>query len=184
MINRVKSFATITLLTCTLLLGCNQTSDSATGPQTFNTTYGAIEFTFPAGWFPNPDQHPYDLQCFSNNEQMNTGVFVFKQVDLAATTTPHDILQRQVADMQSKRENFKVLEAEQRYQRDDRNLTSVVYAGEKKLSRYIYRFTLIEFANDPSQFAVVLQVAVPGRWEKGKPILNGITLSARSLNQP
>lgn len=168
------------ILSLLLLLGFSLPGPSQAAPVTFKTSYGSMAFTFPQGWFANPEDHPYDLQCLSRDERMNTGVFVFLKTDLAETTTPRDIYLRQIEDMRSKRGGFKLLEAEQRLEQGRRSFTSVVYAGEKNLSRYFYRFTLIEFLDDPDQFAVALQVALPGDWAKSKPVLEAITLSAQA----
>jgi hypothetical protein len=169
-------------LTVTLLLVTGSLNCSAADPVSFKTAYGAMQFTFPPGWFQNPEKHPYDLQCFSPDEQMNTGVFVYLKVDLAADVNPHDILDFQVNDMRSKRRKFTELVAENSVAADGKTLTSVAYTGEKGMSRYVYRFTLIEFDDDPSQIAVALQIAIPGRWKKSEPVLDAITRSVRSLN--
>ena len=181
MVKGVQYISFIVLLACTLLIGCTQASDSIAEPVTFNTTYGAVEFTFPAGWYQNPEKHPYDLQCFEENEQMNTGVFIFKAVDLSEEGTPYAIFKTQVADLESKRKNFKVLDEEESYKLDGKSFVTIAYTGEKGPSRYVYRFSLIEFDNDPSQFAVTLQVGFPGDWQESKPILDNIIQSARTL---
>lgn len=112
---------------------------------------------------------------------MNTGVFVFKSIDLAADSEPIDTFWKQVNDVKSKRDRFEELEALQTLNYDDKTVTSITYLGEKDSSRYCYRFSLIEFKADNSKFAVVLQVALPGEWEKSKPILQEIVRSARLL---
>lgn len=147
----------------------------------FVTKHAPIEFSFPPGWHENRDDNPYDLQCSSSSKNMNTGVFVFKRIDLAAASEPIDTFWKQVNDLKSKRGGFEELEALQTLRYDDKTVTSITYLGEKDSSRYCYRFSLIEFKADNSKFAVVLQVALPSEWEKSKPILEEIIRTARPL---
>lgn len=166
------------------LLGCNNNIERSSSGVSFITKYAPIEFQFPSGWYVNKEDNPYDLQCFSKFQEMNTGVFVFKKIDVASDSTPLDILWTQVNDLKSKRRNFELLEDKQNYENDNRIFTTVTYIGDKDSSRYCYKFTLIEFKEDDSKFAVVLQIAMPGQWEKCKPILEKITQSARLLSAP
>lgn len=162
-----------------VLLSCARMDES---PRvSFITKYTPIEFSFPVGWHANQDDHPYDLQCSSSSKNMNTGVFAFKRIDIAADSNPIDTFWKQVNDLKSKRRNFEELEALQTLNYDDKTVTSITYLGEKDSSRYCYRFSLIEFKKDNSKFAVVVQVALPGEWEKSKPVLVEITRSARPL---
>ncbi|MFW5870213.1 MAG: hypothetical protein ACOCVL_00970 [Candidatus Sumerlaeota bacterium] len=147
--------------------------------QYFVTANGPVEFFVPAGWFQSPGKHPYDLQVMSEDQQMNTGVFLFKMQDLAQTTTPQDLLHMQVEDLESKRENFKVVEEQKTEELDDKTLTTVVYSGEKSDLAYYYRFALIEFEDHPDLVPIVLQVAIPSNWPLDKFVLEGITASAR-----
>lgn len=157
-------------------------TDKGSSFVSFNTEYAPIEFQFPSGWYENKEDNPYDLQCFSRFQEMNTGVFVFKKIDIASDSTPLDIFWTQVDDIKTKRNNFEVFESIQSYEYDDKTLTTATYIGDKASKRFCYKFTLIEFKADDSKFAVVLQVAIPGQWEKSKPILEKIMQSARSLN--
>lgn len=175
------------------LLGCDgrnqnsSTRNSADGKEggsnrvSFITKRAPIEFLFPAGWHVNPEDNPFDLQCLSRFEEMNTGVFVFKKVDLALDSTPTDIFWTQVNDMKSKRRNFEELEALQKHEYEDKTVTSITYLGDKDSSRNCYTFSLIEFRADNSRFAVVLQVSLPGDWKTSKPVLESITRSARPV---
>jgi len=172
------------------LLGCEErnqnssTRSSADGKDrsvSFITKSAPIEFSFPAGWYVNPQDHPFDLQCFSRFKEMNTGVFVFKKVDVALDSTPTDIFGTQVNDLKSKRRNFEELEALQKHEYEDKTVTSITYLGDKDSSRNCYTFSLIEFRADNSKFAVVLQVSLPGNWKTNKPVLESITRSARPL---
>jgi hypothetical protein len=55
----------------------------------------------------------------------------------------------------------------------------VLYSGEKDSVRNFYKFTLVEFTENPEVLLVVLQVAFPSAWAKDKPILDEIIKSAR-----
>ena len=89
------------------------------------------------------------------------------------------LLERQIQDLRSKRGNFTVVEKERVVQLEGKRLTTVVYAGDKDSSRYYYRFTLIEFAENPGLIPVVLQISIPSDWRENKPVLEAITASAR-----
>ena len=108
-----------------------------------------------------------------------TGVFLFAKEDLAEDLHPRDHLELQINDIKSKRKNFKIKEEKQVVQQSGKVVISIVYSGEKGSSRYYYRFTLVEFVENPRMIPVVLQVAIPSYWDKHKPILEQITQSAR-----
>ena len=139
---------------------------------------GLIELQFPVGWYENKSEHPYDLQYFSKNQSMTTGVFLYKSEDLAADSTPQSTLAWHIDDLKSRRKNFTLLEPEQTESLGDKTITTAVYSGDKDVSRYYYKLTLVEWAESPEQFLVVLQVAIPSQWSKNKPILEEITRSA------
>jgi hypothetical protein len=159
--------------------GCELESIDESGSQYFAVANGPVEFRFPAGWYKNKKEHPFDLQCFSRHQRMNTGVFLFTQEDLAEDFVPRELLERQVQDLGAKRRNFKVVEKEQVVQREGKTLTTVVYSGEKGWSRDYYRFTLIEFTENSTLIPIVLQVSIPSYWGENKPVLEAITASAR-----
>ena len=138
---------------------------------------GLIELQFPSRWYENESEHPYDLQYFSKNQSMTTGIFVYKLEDLAGDSTPQRMLAWHIDDLKSKRENFTVKEPEQTASLGEKTITTAVYSGDKDGSRYYYKFTLVEFAESPAQFLVALQVAIPSQWSKSKPILEEITRS-------
>jgi hypothetical protein len=172
------------------LLGCDglrqkgSTADS-TGRKTrgvsFITRRAPIEFSFPAGWHVNRKENPFDLQCFSRFEDMNTGVFVFKKEDVALDSKPIDIFWTQVNDLKSKRRNFQEVEPLRTHEYDDKTVTSITYLGDKESTRNSYTFSLIEFRADPGTFAVVVQVSLPGDRETNKPIFESIVRSARQV---
>lgn len=161
------------------IIGCTQEPGEHVSARYFAISNGPVELLFPAGWHKNEKENPYDLQCFSKYERMTTGVFLFLKEDLAEDLTARDLLDLQIDDLRSKRKNFKIKEKELVVQENGKKLTTIVYSGEKGPSRYYYRFTLVEFDDDPKMILVVLQVAIPSYWGKHKPILEGITESAR-----
>jgi hypothetical protein len=167
------------LVLITVIAGCGAKTKANSEPKRFATPDGLVELQFPDGWSRSKDENPYDLQCVSKDERMVTNVFQFKREDLAKDIDPHDLLQAQIADLQSKREGFVLVEPESRTQDADKTITTVVYAGEKAASRYYYRFTLLESSAPASVFAVVIQTSLPSEWETNKHILGGITRSGR-----
>jgi hypothetical protein len=149
---------------------------------TFVSNYAPIEFSFPQGWYVNTDENPYDLQCFSQAQDMNTGVFVYRKLDLvAADSTPLDTYWDVINDLGTKRTNFEEFEKLEKHETEDKTVTTVTYKGEREGESYCYRFSLIEFREDDSKFAVLLQVALPEEWNNSKPVLEAITLSAKSI---
>ena len=145
--------------------------------QVFTTLYGSVELTFPAGWFKNPDEHPFDLQCISKDEGMNTGVFQFSQVDFADDFIPKELLQIQVDDMKSIRKNFIPVSDEKTIRDNNKSLTTVVYSGDKGISKCYYRFTYITFDKNPDIHLVILQITFPSTWINDELILDKITRS-------
>jgi hypothetical protein len=146
--------------------------------QNISFANGSIDLEFPSGWYENKDEHPFDLQYFSQNQDTNTGIFLYDLEDLPTNSTPQGIFAAHIDDLKSKRDNFTVLEPEKIERIDDKTLTTIVYSGDKDASNNYYKFTLIEFAKNPTQFLVALQVSVPSEWSKNKPILENIIRSA------
>lgn len=164
-------------------LGCARDSTAPAG-QYVATANGPVEFQFPAGWHENEEEHPFDLQWLSNDQRTNTGVFLFAKEDLAEDFAPSTLFERQIDDLRSKRKNFDALEPKRVVKVGNKTLTTAVFSGEKDSSRAFYRFTLIEFADNPEWLPFVLQVSIPSYWEKTKPVLEGITASARIRSNP
>ena len=150
--------------------------------QNFVTTNGPVQFEFPGGWFQNEKEHPFDLQCFSKHQRMNTGVFLFAKADLAEDLAPQELLEQQIEDMRSKRKNFKVVEEKRVIQLGGKTLTTVVFSGDKGTSRNFYKFTLIQFTEHPNQIPIVLQVSIPSYWNQNKSVLEEIAASAQVLD--
>lgn len=140
---------------------------------------GLLELKFPSGWYENKSEHPFDLQYFSKNKSMTTGIFLYKLEDLAADSTPQRMLAWHIDDLKSKRENFTVVEPEQTESLGEKTITTTVYSGDKDASRCYYKLTLVEFVESRAQFLVALQVAIPSQWRQSQPILEEIIRSAR-----
>ena len=148
---------------------------------TFATANGPVEFQFPAGWYKNTDEHPFDLQCFSKDQSMNTGVFLYNKKDLATRSDdPRELLKDQIDDLRSKRENFKVIREMDTIDLEGKSLTTVVYSGERNSETYHYRFTVIRFKDHPEHIPLVLQVSLADRLHKAEPIFDEILRSART----
>jgi len=162
------------------VVGCSSPQNTD-NPVSFVTGYSPISFTFPAGWQKNPDKHPFDLQTQSQFEEYNTGVFVFKAEDLAVDSSPSVILQTQIEDLRSKRDNFEELEPLRETIVDGAKISEVSYVGEKDSQKNCHRFVLIEFLEDTSKFAIAIQNVRPEAWEKAKPIFEAIARSAKPL---
>jgi hypothetical protein len=171
----------ISVLTLLVLIGCDGNAGSHASTVSFVTDYAPISFSFPSSWKRNQEKHPYDLQTLSRSEDMNTGVYVFKDVDMASDFTPQDILKTQIDDLRSKRENFKEFEPIRKSTLADKVVTTATYTGTKNNERMCYHFSLIEFREDKSKIAVTLQVAWPEDWDEAKPLFERIVKSATSL---
>jgi acid stress-induced BolA-like protein IbaG/YrbA len=167
-----------------LAAGCIGHNHAESARVSFVTKIVPIEFTFPAGWNENSKVHPYDLQCMSADQRLNTGVFVFPISDLAAGTKPLEIFWEQVDDLKGKRKNLEEIEGVQTRHHKGKTITSLCFSGEKDLSRNYYAVTLIEFEEDKEVFAVAIQVALPSEWNEGKSTLQEIIESARVRRAP
>lgn len=140
-----------------------------------------IQFTFPSDWSPNTKKHPFDLQCFSRNQDLNTGVFTFRDSDLPEDTTTLDVLRMQIDDIKSKRQNFKELEGVKTREINGKRISTTAFSADASGTMNYYRFTLIEFTDDPTRFAILLQISIPESWEKSGPIFAAIAESATPL---
>ncbi len=146
--------------------------------ETFSTKNGPVEFQFPAGWYQNPDKHPYDLQTFSKDQSLNTGVFLYTKNDSKQIADPRKTFEEHIEDLRSKRDEFAILEQSKTITLPGKTLTTVVYSGEKESEAFLYKFTMIEFADDRDFIPIVTQVALPDDWPKDKKILEDIVASA------
>lgn len=175
----MKMSVTLSLVCLLLFMGCRLETNKSAAPAYMSSEVMDIELQFPKGWYVNPKKNPYDLQCFSESSGLNTGIFYHKRVDLAKDLTAEDLLELQVEDLKSKRKNFQLVEAQKETTHANKRILSVVYAGDKDNSRYNYRFSCIEFNEEPKNLAMVIQVSLPSDWHKSKGILEKICASAR-----
>lgn len=196
----MKKIALAATLSFLAIAGCDQTAEQPTTDETTpdatseapaeeaapaeevvtaTTKEGLIEATLPLGWYANPDEHPYDLQYFSGDQRTNTGIFVYNRSDFASDMTTENILEFQIEDLGSKRENFEVVEPQSTSELPDKTITTATYAGDKDGSRFNYKFSIVEFAANPDVLAVTLQVAFPSEWAEKKPLLIKITEDLR-----
>lgn len=160
-----------------LIIFCNPAYSGSEKP-TFLTQSGLVEFTFPSGWYENTDDHPYDLQVFSKGAKEATGVFEFLAADLAEDFQAKDIFAMQIADIESKRKNFKPFIYKSANIDKEKIITTETYIAEKNSFRYVYIFSLIEF-KQTGTVLVVLQTSTPSNWEGNRDILLGIVRSAK-----
>ncbi len=149
----------------------------ARNTQTVAIADSDVSINFPKGWYENPEEYPYDLQYFSKNQRMNTGVFLYNTNDFASTIDAEAILELQVEDLRSKRDNFTEIQPLTTTDLPDKIVTTTVFSGEKETSAFYYKFTVVEFKDSPELLAVTLQVAFPSEWDKSRPILEDITQS-------
>ncbi len=147
-----------------------------------NNENSVIEFTFPDGWFPNKEKNPFDLQYFSRFEQLTTGVFLYKKIDLSSSYTARKLLDVHINDLKSKRNNFKILETEKEFQSGGMNIITVAYSGERGVSRNYYKFSIIESKKPADAYLVILQTVIPSQWNKRKATLEKIIKSVRIKN--
>lgn len=153
--------------------------DQDANRQFFPTSDGRFEIGFPEGWYESKKEHPYDLQCKSKDDNLNTGEFSYSKIDLAEFVTPRDIFNHHIEDLKSLRKNFKVAFDEQVVRGAGKTLSTIVYAGEKDLAKFYYRYSLVEFDRHPELFMVVLQVTAPSHWAEAVPAFDGILKSIR-----
>ena len=86
----------------------------------------------------------------------------------------------QVEDLAGKRREWKVVEPTNTYSANGINVATCVYSGVKDGgSTNYYKFSAIEFPEHPETVATTLQVAFPDKWDKAKPVLEGLVNSLR-----
>jgi len=141
------------------------------------TASGRVELRVPAGWTREAETQ-FDLQVFSRRRLAMAGVFEFHRADLAEGVTPHEILERQVDDLRTKRDDFVPIAAEERREEGGRTLTSALHSGKRDGEEFYYRYTLVEFREEPELFLAVLQVAAPEHYPKALPVFDAFLRSA------
>ena len=138
-----------------------------------------LEFSFPNDWKLNDKENPFDLQCFSRFKDFTTGVYVYDKMDIAEGGSAEDKLDYHIDNIQSIRENFKLIEVTKDIDTGDKRIKTIVYSGEKDSEKNYYVFSLVEF-KEFEKFAVILQTCVPSNFEKNKSTLDEIVSSCRT----
>ncbi|MGB2924108.1 MAG: hypothetical protein WBB82_02295 [Limnothrix sp.] len=178
----MKKLAITLMFVGLAIAGCNSTEKESASETTASqveaeeavtavTKEGLVQAKFPVGWYDNPDEHPYDLQYFSGDQRTNTGIFVYNRSDFASDMKAADVLNLQIEDLNSKRENFVVVEPENTAKFADKKITTATYSGDKDQSKFNYKFSVVEFTEYPDVLAIALQVTFPSEWEQKQPVL-------------
>lgn len=136
-----------------------------------------LALDFPADWKINNEKNPFDLQTLSGNEWMTTGVFLLTKNTPSTSVTPESAFERHIADIGSKRENFKVLKTIDKYNANGNTIRSMLCQGERNESVYYYYFSLVEPENQTDTFAILLQTTFPDEWDKNEDTLKDIVAS-------
>ena len=174
-------FISCTAIVCLTLIstGCSVDNWEETRKLTYTSNYVPVEFAFPSGWTLNTNEHPYDLQCFSPQRDMQCGIFVFKREDLEEGQTAKKIFDLQIEDIRSKRENFKELDSRSNLTFEGKEITVAPFSADKDGDTNHYTFSLVEFKDNPEVFAILLQVAIPESRSESKSTFLKIARSAK-----
>lgn len=163
------------------LSGCSPLDWEKNRSNTFVSNYGSVEFAFPPKWTKRTEENPFDLQCFSPQQDMNCGVFVYLEDDLSEATTPEQVLKRHVDDIQSKRTDFRELEPARSVTFENRTITIIPCSGKKDNEEYSYVFARVDFKDNPGVFAILLHVALPELSSRAKENILRIARSAKPV---
>lgn len=169
---------TLRIIFASLFIVFCSSAYSESKTKTFLTQSKLVKLTFPSGHYKNTDDNPYDLQVFSKYMKESTGVFEFLASDLAEDFQAKDIFAMQIADIRSKRKNFKPYIFKSASLDKEKIITTETYTGEKNNFKYVYIFSLIEF-KETGIVVVVLQTSLPSDWNRKKEMLLNIVKSAK-----
>ncbi|NJN76743.1 MAG: hypothetical protein HC796_11970 [Synechococcaceae cyanobacterium RL_1_2] len=109
------------------------------------------------------------------------GIFLYAKEDLAQEDGIQKLLDFHVEDLQSKRQNFKLMEPQTTIETADKTITQVVYSGEKSGGAFYYQFAAIEFKDGNTTIPITLAVSFPSAWDNSKATLTKIHNSFTSL---
>ena len=151
--------------------------------QTVQDITGTVELEFPFEWVNNDGNHPFDLQMFSAKKEVTTGVFVYKTEDLSENSTPEKLLEFQVEDLKSKRENFEFIGTEN-FTIEAASVISSTYSGENGSTKSMYRFSAVEFNDNSNILVIILQTGLPSRWNSYDTTLQAIVKSIKLVENP
>ncbi|MEM9246058.1 MAG: hypothetical protein AAGA67_10005 [Cyanobacteria bacterium P01_F01_bin.153] len=142
---------------------------------------GQLQISVPDGWLLNEDENPFDVQYIAPRQDMNTGVFVYKLEELDDSMTAQEVLNFHVEDLQSKRDNFTPIYLQKTETHQGKTITASAFSGEKDGQEDYYKFTLLEFSDNPNVLLILLQVSLPEVWGTSDPIFINIARSAKTL---
>ena len=178
-----STFSWLLVICLAGITGCSPLDWEKNRGNTFVSDYGSVEFAFPPQWTKRTEENPFDLQCFSPQQDMNCGVFVYLKEDLAEDTTPDSALRRHVDDIQSKRTDFRELEPARSISFENRVITIIPCSGKKDNEEYSYVFARVDFKDNPGVFAILLHVALPELSSKAKENILRIARSAKPITE-
>lgn len=179
---RPLTLASVFLLLATIMPGCSPMDWETNRSNTFVSDYGSLEFAFPPRWTKRTEENPFDLQCFSPQQDMNCGVFVYFKEDLEEGMTPESALKLHVDDIRGKRTDFKELSEAQSVTFENKRITLIPCTGRKDGEEYSYVFARVDFENDPTVFAILLHVALPELGSKSKENVLRIARSTKVIS--
>ncbi len=142
---------------------------------------GQLQISVPNGWLLNEDENPFDVQYIAPRQDMNTGVFVYNLGELDGSMTAQEVFDFHVEDLKSKRNNFTPIYTQKTETHQGKTITASAFSGEKDGQEDYYKFTLLEFSDNPDVLLVLLQVSLPEAWGTSDPIFLDIARSAKTL---
>lgn len=142
---------------------------------------GSLIMEVREGWEVYEDPAPYDLRLKSSKGY--TGVFVYNYTDFEEGTEAGEVLDYQIEDLMSRRDEVSVYQEQKSRTLEDRIITQITYAGKKDLAENIYHFSLVDFESE-EKFAVVIQSTLPENFESILEELNAMVESVKLTGEP
>lgn len=149
--------------------------------ETAVSTDKSLIMTIPEGWEAYEDPDPYDLRLKSSKGY--TGVFVYDDGDFDEGTEAGEVLDYQIQDLMSRREEVAVYRDLETETLEGRVITRITYTGTKDLTENIYHFSLVDFESE-DKFAVIIQSSLPEEFEENLEELNTMVESAKLTGEP
>lgn len=149
--------------------------------ETAVSTDGSLTMTIPEGWEAYEDPDPYDLRLKSSKGY--TGVFVYGDGDFDEGTEAGEVLDYQIQDLMSLREEVAVYRDLETETLEGRVITRITYTGKKDLTENIYHFSLVDFESE-DKFAVIIQSSLPEEFEGNLEELNTMVESVKLTAEP
>lgn len=126
-----------------------------------------FSFTFPSEWKQDTDVTYLDLNCYSDDEQLLTGVLDYDKADFADNISPEDALTLYINKLQAHCDNFQFIENLKDETVEDRRIKTVLYSGDTDGYKYYYAISLAEF-KDLDKFAIIVESTSPSLYKKHK----------------